>query len=101
MKKSFVVACLLSVFAVSSFAQPTPVATPAELGAKLVAERDAAWFRTHSGSMEANEPMGGHNPMHARHHRHAKQSKHAMHSKHAKRKLEQGGVTNATPANPQ
>lgn len=101
MKKPLVVACLLSVFAMSSFAQPTPAATPAELGAKLVAERDAAWLRTHSGSSEANEPMAGHNAMHARHDRHAKHSKHARHSKHAKHKLEQGRVTNATPANPQ
>ena len=101
MKKSLVVACLLSAFAMSSFAQPTPAATPAELGAKLVAERDAAWLSTHSGSTEANEPMAGHNAMHARYDRHAKHSKHAMHSKRAKHKLEQGGVTDATPANPQ
>ena len=101
MKKSLVVACLLSVFAMSSFAQPTLASTPAELGAKLVAERDAEWLRTHSGSTEANQQMAGHNAMHARHDRHAKHSKHAMHSKHAKHKLEQGGVTDATPANPQ
>ncbi len=101
MKKSLVVACLLSVFAMSSFAQPTPAATPAELGAKLVAERDAAWLRTHSGRSGANEPMAGHKAMHARHDRHAKHYKHARHSKHVKRKFEQGGMTNATPANPQ
>jgi len=113
MKKSLVVACLLSAFAMSSFAQPTPAATPAELGAKLVAERDAAWLRAHSGSKEANEPMARHNAMHARHDRHVKHSKHAIHSKHAKHakhgmrakhakhKLEKGGVTNGTPANPQ
>jgi hypothetical protein len=49
MKESLVVACLLSAFAMSSFAQATPATTPAELGAKLVAERDAAWLRAHSG----------------------------------------------------
>lgn len=107
MKKSLVVACLLSAFAMSSFAQATPGATPAELGAKLVAERDAAWLRTHSGSKEANEPMGRHNAMHARHDRHVEHSKHAKHAKHgmrakhAKHKLEKGGVTTGTPANPQ
>ena len=96
MKKSLVVACLLSAFAMSSFAQPTPGATPAELGAKLVAEHDAAWLRTQSGGTQANEPMARHNARHAKHDRHVKHSKHAMHSKHAK-----GGMTNATPANPQ
>ena len=104
MKKSLVVACLLSAFAMSSFAQPTPAATPAELGAKLVAERDAAWLRAHSGSKEANEQMGRHNAMHAKHARHVKHSEHAKQSKHAKHanhKLKKGGVTNGTPANPQ
>ena len=101
MKKSLVVASLVTVFAVSSFAQPAPAATPAELGAKRVAERDAAWLRTHSGSTDVNEPMAGRNAMHARHDRHVKHSKHAMHSKRAKPKLAQDGVTNATPANPQ
>ena len=101
MKKSLVVACLLSVFAMSGFAQPTPAATPAELGAKLVAEHDAAWLRTQSGGTQADEPMAGRNAMHARHDRYAKHAKHAKHARRAQHKLEQGGVTNGTPANPQ
>lgn len=113
MKKSLVLACFLSAFALSGFAQSTPAATPAEVGAKLVAERDAAWLRAHSGSTEANEPMARHNAMHAKHDRHvkhakramhpkhAKQSRHAMRAKQAKHRLEKRGMTNATPANPQ
>jgi len=43
MKKSLVVACVLSVFALSGFAQ-----SPAQdAGAKLVAERDAAYSNAH------------------------------------------------------
>lgn len=43
MKKSLVVACLLSVCALSSFAQ-SPAQTA---GAKLVAEHDAAYAKAH------------------------------------------------------
>ena len=52
MKKSLVVACLLSVCALSGFAQ-----SPAQnAGAKLVAERDAAYVKAHP-SPDAKTPM--------------------------------------------
>lgn len=62
MKKSLVVACLLSVGALSSFAQ-----SPAQdAGAKLVAERDAAYSKAHPSATskatmtKASMPMTKH-----------------------------------------
>ena len=57
MKKSLVVACLLSVCALSSFAQ-----SPAQVaGAKLVAEHDAAYTNAHSSpNVKAAMPMTHH-----------------------------------------
>ena len=68
MKKSLLLACLLSVVAVSSFAQ-----TPANAaGAKLVAERDAAYARAHPVVITTHRPMAYHAyKRHGTHHRHA------------------------------
>ena len=57
MKKSLLIACLVSAFAVSSFAQSAPSATPAVTGARLVAERDSAWLRDHPARAEIQAPM--------------------------------------------
>lgn len=67
MKKSLLLACLLSVCAVSGFAQ-----SPAnDAGAKRVAERDAAYAKTHPVAMNATAPMAHHaNKRHSKHHRH-------------------------------
>jgi L-fucose isomerase-like protein len=75
MKKSLVAAVILSVFAVSSFAQSAPATTPAEAGAKLVAERDAAWLAAHPGAAESKKPMAGQN---AKHVKTPKQAKHKV-----------------------
>ena len=61
MKKSLLLACLLSVVAVSSFAQSPANAA----GAKLVAERDAAYARAHPAVVNAHPPMAHH--AHKRH----------------------------------
>ena len=68
MKKSLLLACLLSACAVSGFAQ-----SPAEsTGAKMVAERDAAYARTHPATMNAAAPVVHHaKKHHGKHHRHA------------------------------
>ena len=62
MKKSLVVACVLSVFALSGFAQ-----SPAQdAGAKLVAEHDAAYSSAHPSTSgkatmtKASMPMTKH-----------------------------------------
>ena len=57
MKKSLVVTCLLSVCALSSFAQ-----SPAQVaGAKLVAEHDAAYAKAHpSPYLKATMPTTHH-----------------------------------------
>ena len=89
MKKSLALVCLLSAFAVPSFAQSAPETTPAEAGAKLVAERDAAWLRAHPGGAEVKEPMA------------LKSAKHVKRAKHTKHKVKKGGMTNANPAKPQ
>ena len=57
MKKSLVLACLVSALAASSFAQSTPSATPALAGARLVAERDSPWLRNHPARAEIQTPM--------------------------------------------
>ena len=98
MKKSLIAACLVSVFAVSSFAQPTPATPPAQAGVKLVAERDAAWAKAHPGGAPTADPMAHHKTMHAKamksgrhakHVKHAKHTKHGKPSKHAKHKAKQ------------
>lgn len=67
MKKSIAVACLLSVFALSGFAQ-----SPAsDAGARLVAERDAAYAKAHPAAMKHNAPAVRHaHKRHGHHHRH-------------------------------
>ena len=57
MKKSLVIACLVSAFAASSFAQSAPAPTPALTGARLVAERDSAWLRDHPARTEIQTPL--------------------------------------------
>lgn len=52
MKKSLLLACFLSVCAVSGFAQ----STANEAGAKLVAERDAAYAQAHPEAMKTTAP---------------------------------------------
>ena len=107
MKKSLAFACIVCAFTVSSFAQSAPDMTPAELGAQLVAKRDAAWNQAHSGSVQVKEPMVPQTDMHAKlpkHGKHAKHSKHARHSKHAKHSMhhvKKGGMTDGNQAMPQ
>ena len=60
--------------------------TPAELGAKLVAERDAAWLRAHAGGAEVKELMAPHDEIHA------------MRPMH---RVKKGGITDGNPAMPQ
>ena len=64
MKKSFVLACLLSVCAVSSFAQ-----SPANAeGARRVAERDAAYAKAHpTTTMNHSMPTVRHGKKHRAH----------------------------------
>ncbi len=65
MKKSFVLACFISACAVSSFAQ-----TPAAEGARLVAQRDAAYAKAHPATTMNRSTPAIH---HARkHHAHRK-----------------------------
>ena len=66
MKKSLLLACFLSVCAVSGFAQ-----SPAnEAGAKLVAERDAAYAKAHPAAMNTPAPAARHSKQrHGKHHR--------------------------------
>lgn len=80
MKKFLALASLLSAFAVSGFAQSVPTATPAQTGAKLVAERDAAWLKAHPHNVSATAHPA------AKHVKHAKRVKHAKKSKHTKPK---------------
>ena len=72
MKKFLILASLLTVCAVSSFAQ-----SPAnDAGAKLVAERDAAYAKAHPVVIKDAAPVGHHtnkhhaNKHHAKHHSH-------------------------------
>ena len=64
MKKSLLLACLLSVCAVSSFAQ-----SPANAeGARLVAARDAAYAKAHPMAiMNNSHPMARHGKKHRAH----------------------------------
>lgn len=78
MKKSLVLACLISVIAASSFAQSAPARTPTEAGARLVAERDAAWLKAHPGTATVKEPMALHDA------KHVKPAKHVKHIQHVK-----------------
>lgn len=87
MKKSLVAAVILSVFAVSSFAQ----STPAEAGAKLVAERDAAWLAAHPGAAESKVPMAGQKAKHVKAPKQAKQ---------AKQKVKKAGASDAKAVKP-
>ncbi len=79
MKKSLVLACLVSAIAVSSFAQSAPAKTPAEAGARLVAERDAAWLKAHPTTSMVKEPMALHDAKHVKPAKHIKHVKSAMH----------------------
>jgi len=64
MKKTFALACLLSVCAMSSFAQ-SPVNTE---GARRVAERDAAYAKAHpTTTMNQSMPMVRHGKKHHTH----------------------------------
>ena len=72
MKKLVVIASFLSAFAATGFAQTTP----AEAGAKLVAEHDAAYHKAHPGVAKAQTPAA---------HTSAKHTKNANKSQHAKK----------------
>lgn len=95
MKKSLLLACLLSALAMSSFAQSAPAMTPAEAGAKRVAERDAEWARTHSGGTDVKAPLARHN---AKHVKNAKRGKHVKQPKH---KVKKGARSNGAAPKPQ
>jgi hypothetical protein len=56
LKKFLALASLLSAISVSGFAQTAPARTPTETGAKLVAERDAAWTKAHPNAAKAQAP---------------------------------------------
>ncbi len=100
MKKSLIAACLACVFAVSSFAQSSPAPTPAQTGVTRVADRDAAWAKTHPGAAQAAGPSArkathvkavktgtrAKHAKHAKHSKHAKPVKHGKHAKHVKHK---------------
>jgi hypothetical protein len=74
-KKLVVIASFLSAFAATGFAQTTP----AEAGAKLVAERDAAYHKAHPGSAKAQTPTAHTS---AKHNKNANKSQHAKKSQH-------------------
>ena len=67
MKKFLILASLLTVCAVSSFAQ-----SPAnDAGARLVAERDAAYAKAHPVAIKDAAPLAHHaNKHHAKRHSH-------------------------------
>lgn len=67
MKKSYAFALLLSAFAVSSFAQDAST-----LGARRVAERDAAYSRSHPVVAQQVTPAAAHAKKHLgkTHHKH-------------------------------
>lgn len=68
MKKSLMFACILSVCAASSFAQSPANAA----GARLVAERDAAYAKAHPAVVKIHAPVTHRaHKRHGRHHRHA------------------------------
>jgi hypothetical protein len=95
MKKTLVLACLVSAFAVSGFAQSVPAGSataPAQAGAKRVAERDAEWSKAHpTGTAAAQAPVArkvktkqAHSAKVGKHGKRVKSSKHAKHSKPGK-----------------
>ncbi len=65
MKKSSALALLLSAFAVSSFAQDA-----ATLGARRVAERDAAYVKSHPVTAQQAAPAAAHVKKHRGHTKH-------------------------------
>ena len=81
MKKLIVVASFLTAFAASGFAQTAPARTPAEAGAKMVAERDAAYLRAHPAGVKA-QAAAAHTTKHAKHNKNAQKSQHAKKSQH-------------------
>ncbi|MFZ4479876.1 MAG: hypothetical protein ACOYNZ_08300 [Rhodoferax sp.] len=84
MKKLIALASLLSAFALSGFAQTVPARTPAEAGAKRVAERDAAWLKAHPGAAKAQTPAAHSGTKPARSSaKHAKSAKHTKKSSHS------------------
>ena len=99
MKKSILLACLLSAMAMSSFAQSAPPMTPAEAGAKRVAERDAEWARTHSGGTAVKEPVAPR--YNAKHVKNAKRGKQVKHHKQPRHKARKGARPNAAAPKPQ
>ena len=84
LKKLIVLASFLSAFAVSGFAQTAPARTPAEAGAQLVAQRDAAYAKAHPGSAKAQSPKAQTPKAHTstKHDKSAKNSQHAKKSQH-------------------
>lgn len=78
MKKSYVLALLLSAFTVSSFAQDA-----AAIGARRVAERDAAYAQSHSAEPQRMAPVVHHAKKHPVAKHHAK--KHAVRHTAAKK----------------
>ena len=82
LKKLFVVASFLSAFGVSGFAQTAPARTPAESGAKLVAEHDAAYLKAHPGGAKASTPKAHSTTKHAKNNKSAKKSQHTKKSQH-------------------
>jgi hypothetical protein len=80
LKKLIALTSLLSAFAVSAIAQTSPARTPAESGAKLVAERDAAWTKAHPTPAKAQAPATKST---------AKPAKQSKKSKSAKKKSKQ------------
>jgi hypothetical protein len=82
MKKSYVIALLLSVCAVSSFAQDANT-----LGAKRVAERDAAYAKSHPAVVQQPAPVAHKMNKHLgqRHHKRQKHQKHRVVAHKAKK----------------
>ncbi len=72
MKKSYAFALLLSAFAVSSFAQDAST-----LGARRVAERDAAYAKSHPVVAQQATPAASHVKKHhgRKHHKHQAKTK--------------------------
>lgn len=88
MKKFLALVLVTSVFAVSSFAQTVPNRSPAEAGARIIAEHDAAWLKAHPGSVKAKVPnahSAAKHVQHAQHSSHAKKSQNVRHNKHGKK----------------
>jgi hypothetical protein len=72
---------------VSSFAQSAPNKSAAEVGAQLVAERDATWQREHTPAKMVEAPMAHHKLGHVKHAKDHARTKHVKHSRHAKHKI--------------